>query len=57
MAEVSRPPCLTCKTAHRRGKRGEDIMVVYDPGIQMPGTPTIQGHRLSAEFLVKYAIK
>ena len=41
--------CLACKEAGTKPKRGQGITIVYDPGIQIPGTPTVQGHRISAE--------
>lgn len=43
--------CLYCEKAGVRAKRGEKVRIVFDPGIQMPGTPTIEGHRLAAEHM------
>lgn len=45
--------CLSCEKAGRRSKRGENVRIVFDPAIQMPGTPTIDGHRLAAEMIAR----
>ena len=55
MSNRKRPSeCLSCRQAGRRPKRGEGVRIVYDPGIQMPGTPTIGGHRIAAEQMAAY---
>ena len=41
--------CLACKESGKSPTRGTGATVNYDPGIQMPGTPTISGDRISAE--------
>lgn len=43
--------CLACKAAGTRPKGGTGVRIVFDPGIQMTGTPTIEGHRLAAEHM------
>ena len=48
---TKRPDCLACKSSGTRPKRGERVRIVFDPGIQMPGSPTIEHHRLSAEAI------
>lgn len=46
---ATRSGCLACAENGKRTKRGAGVRIVFDPGIQMPGTPTIEGHRISAE--------
>lgn len=46
---TKRPDCLACKSSGTRPKRGEGVLIVFDPMIQMPGSPTIGSHRLAAE--------
>ena len=43
--------CLACVNAGTKPKRGHRAVVVFDPTIQMPGCPTINGHRLGADFI------
>lgn len=45
--------CLGCEKAGTKPKRGKGIRLVFDPQITMPGPPTIEGHRLSAEFMAR----
>ena len=47
--------CLACKQAGTDPVKGDHLCVVYDPAIQMPGSPTIQGQRLSANFMAARA--
>ena len=46
--------CTPCEQAGQKAKRGKSVCVVFNPGIQMPGTPTVGESRLSAAWLVGY---
>lgn len=41
--------CLACEKDGARTKPGAGVRIVFDPAIQLRGTPTIEGHTLSAE--------
>lgn len=43
--------CLACERMNTKPKRGKGTLVVFDPRMTMPGPPTIEGHRLGAEFM------
>ena len=43
--------CFPCHKVGTRPKRGKGTNIVFNPQIQMPGTPTIEGHRLAADFM------
>ena len=43
--------CSACQRAGQSPIQGKGVRIVFDPGIQMPGPPTIEGHRLGAEFI------
>lgn len=46
---------MWCRENHKRPKYVEDVpQVVFDAQIQMPGTPTLQGHRLAAEMICDF---
>ena len=45
--------CLACKEAGTKPKRGLNVRLVFDPRITMPGSPTLEGHGLGAEFMAK----
>lgn len=49
--------CLACKEVGTKPKHGEGVTIEYNPGIQMPGTPTIKGHRLAADHIAIRAYK
>ena len=54
---MSYKDCLACKEAGTKPTPGKGVCIVYDPTIQMPGTPTIQGHRLSAQQIASRVLK
>ena len=54
---MSNSGCLTCKNLGTRARRGKGVTIVFNPRIQMPGTPTIEGHRLAAEHMASRAVK
>jgi len=43
--------CFACEKVGGKPKRGKGTTIVFDPQIQMPGTPTLSGHRLTAELM------
>ena len=43
--------CATCVKAGTKPKRGQNKKLVFDHMITMSGPPTIEGHRISAEFM------
>ena len=43
--------CLACKETGTKPKKGRGLRLVFDPGMVMPGPPTLEGHRLGAEFM------
>lgn len=45
--------CRACKEYGTKPKRGEGLRLVFDPMITMVGTPTIENHRLGAEFMAE----
>ena len=45
--------CIACKEAGTKPKRGKKVRIVYDPGITMPGPPTLEDTRLGAEFMAR----
>lgn len=47
--------CFACKQQRKKPKPGLGVLIVFDPRIQMPGTPTISGHRLSARQIAQHA--
>ncbi len=47
--------CTACKEAGTKPARGRGLVVSFDPRIQMPGTPTVQGHRIAAETVAMRA--
>ena len=49
--------CLACKAAGSDPLEGAGVTVSYDPGITMPGTPTIGGHRLAARVVAALVLK
>lgn len=50
---MSYKDCLACKEAGTKPKRGVGKRLVIDPRITMSGPPTIEGHRLGAEFMAR----
>ncbi|KKM70914.1 hypothetical protein LCGC14_1436010 [marine sediment metagenome] len=54
---MSDSDCLTCKNLKTRERPGKGVTIVFNPRIQMPGTPTIEGHRLAAEHMASRAVK
>lgn len=48
-----RTACGACERDGKRSRWGKNVRIVYDPAIQMPGTPTIEGHRLAAQFIAE----
>ena len=46
--------CFRCKEAGTKPKRAKGIRLVCDPRMTMPGPPTIENHRLGAEFMAEY---
>ncbi len=46
--------CLKCKEDGLTPIEGEGVQLVFNPRMTMPGPPTIEGHRLGAEFLATY---
>ena len=53
---MSYDSCTACKEAGTNPIRGANVHIVYDPAIQMPGTPTIAGHRLAARHMAERAV-
>lgn len=50
-------PCLACREHGQRPKYIERVpSIVFYPPIGMPGRPTIEGHRLSAEHMAGQAL-
>ena len=45
---MSYQDCLSCKDAQATPAPAKGVCIVYDPAIQMPGTPTIQDRRIAA---------
>lgn len=51
---MSYKDCAACFDARTKPTEMEPARIVFDPRIQMPGTPTIEGHRLGAEWVAGY---
>lgn len=47
--------CTSCKEAGTTPLEGLRLRVVYDPTIQVPGSPTIEDRRISAEAVANRA--
>lgn len=48
-----RTACTACEMQGSKPKKAVGVRIVYDPAIQMPGSPTIEGHRLAAEMMAR----
>lgn len=53
MTKRKRPDCLACEAVGTRSRLGVGARIGYDPGVQMPGSPTIEGRGLSAEQMAR----
>lgn len=45
--------CLACKEAGAEPKKGAGKRLVFDPRITLPGVPSLEKHRLGAEFMAR----